>query len=49
MIPDLTIGNLTIDCVNAERACDFYADLMGWERTAAYGAWAVKTGNGITI
>jgi catechol 2,3-dioxygenase-like lactoylglutathione lyase family enzyme len=49
MIPDLTIGDLTIDCVNAERARDFYADLLGWEKTIAYGALAVKAGNGMTI
>jgi catechol-2,3-dioxygenase len=49
MIPDLTIGDLTIDCANAERARDFYADLMGWEKTTAYGALAVKTGNGHRI
>jgi len=42
MIPNLTIGDLTIDCANAERARDFYADLMGWEKTTAYGALAVK-------
>jgi catechol 2,3-dioxygenase-like lactoylglutathione lyase family enzyme len=49
MIPDLTIGDLTIDCANAERARDFYADLMGWEKTTAFGALAVKTDNGMTI
>jgi catechol 2,3-dioxygenase-like lactoylglutathione lyase family enzyme len=49
MIKNLTIGDLTIDCANAERARDFYADLMGWEKTTAYGALAVKTGNGMTI
>ena len=49
MIPDLTIGDLTIDCANAERARDFYADLMGWEKTTAFGALAVKTNNGMTI
>ena len=49
MIPNLTIGDLTIDCANAARARDFYADLMGWEKTTAYGALAVKTGNGMTI
>jgi len=49
MIPDLTIGDLTIDCANAERARDFYADLMGWEKTIAFGALAVKTDNDMTI
>lgn len=49
MISNLTIGDLTIDCVNTKRARDFYADLMGWEKTTAFGALAVKTDNGMTI
>ena len=49
MIKNLTIGDLTIDCANAERARDFYADVKGWEKTTAYGALAVKTNNGMTI
>jgi len=49
MIPNLTIGDLTIDCANAERARDFYADLMGWEKATAFGALAVKTSKGMTI
>ena len=49
MIPNLTIGDLTIDCANAERARDFYAGLMDWEKTTAFGSLAVKTNNGMTI
>ncbi|MDD2361852.1 MAG: VOC family protein [Oscillospiraceae bacterium] len=49
MILDLTIGDLTIDCANAERARDFYADLMGWEKTTAFGSLAVKTDKGMTF
>ena len=49
MIPNLTIGDLTIDCANAERARGFYANLMGWEKTVAYNCPALKTGNGLTI
>lgn len=49
MIPNLTIGDLTIDCANAERARNFYADLFGWEKTTAFGALAVKTDKGMMI
>ncbi|MDR1691834.1 MAG: hypothetical protein LBR72_00600 [Oscillospiraceae bacterium] len=49
MINKFTIGDLMIDCAKAERARDFYADLMGWETTIAYGCHAVKTDNGLTI
>jgi len=49
MIANLTIGDLMIDCANAERARDFYANLMGWEKTVAYNCPALKTDNGMTI
>ena len=49
MIPNLTIGDLTIDCANAERAREFYANLMGWEKTIAYNCIALNTDNGLTI
>lgn len=49
MIPNLTIGDITIDCADAERARDFYADLTGWEKTVAFDCLAVKTDNGMTI
>ena len=49
MIPNLTIGDITIDCANAELGRDFYADLMGWEKTTAFGALAVKTNKGMNI
>ena len=49
MIQDLTIGDLTIDCANAERARNFYADLMDWEKTIAFNCFALKTDNGMTI
>ena len=49
MIANLTIGDLMIDCADAVRARDFYANLMDWETIAAYGCPALKTGNGMTI
>ena len=49
MIPNFTIGDLMIDCANAERARDFYASLMGWEKIVAYNFPALKTCNGLTI
>ena len=49
MISDLAIGDLTIDCANAERARDFYAGLAGWEKTIAFHCLALKTGKGLTI
>ena len=49
MINNFTIGDLMIDCANAERARDFYANLMGYEKTIAYGCLALKTDNSLTI
>jgi len=49
MIPNLTIGDLMIDCASAERARDFYANFMGYEKTTAFGCLALKTDNGLTI
>jgi predicted enzyme related to lactoylglutathione lyase len=49
MIPNLTIGDLMIDCANSERARDFYANLTGWEKTVAFDCLALKTSNGMTI
>jgi predicted enzyme related to lactoylglutathione lyase len=49
MIPDLTIGNLMIDCTDPERARNFYAKLTNWEQTTAFGCSALKTENGLTI
>ena len=49
MKPNFTIGDLMIDCANAERARDFYANLMGWEKTIAFDHLAVKTEIGMTI
>ena len=49
MINNLTIGDLMIDCANAERTRDFYANLMSWEKTVTYNCLALKTYNGLTI
>ena len=49
MISDLTIGDLTIDCADSAHMRDFYADLMDWQRTIAYGNLALVTDNGLTI
>jgi len=49
LIPNLTIGDLMIDCYHASRARDFYADLMGWEKIIAFDCLALTTDNGLTI
>ncbi len=49
MVPNLTIGDLMIDCASAERARNFYSNLTGWEKTVAYDCLAIKTDTGLTI
>ena len=49
MIPNLIIGDLMIDCANAEHARNFYANLMGLEKTVSYDCPALKTDNGMMI
>jgi len=49
MIPNLTIGDLMIDCENAERARDFYANLTGWEKVVAFDCIALKAPSGMII
>ena len=38
-----------IDCANAERTLDFYVNLLGWEKTAAFNRPALKADNGMMI
>lgn len=49
MIGDITIGDLTIDCKNAHRAREFYANLTGWEKTIAFDCLALKTNNSMIL
>lgn len=49
MIANITIGDLMIDCANAERARDFYADITGWEKIRAFDCLALRAYNGLTI
>ena len=49
MIPSIIIGDLTIDCANANRTRDFYAELTGWAKTIAFDCLALKTHDGLVL
>jgi catechol 2,3-dioxygenase-like lactoylglutathione lyase family enzyme len=49
MINGLTVGDLSIDCVNPPRTRDFYAALTGWEKREAYGCPALVCENGLLL
>ena len=49
MIDNITIGDISIDCANPDRTCDFYAALTGWEKREAYGCPALVSNSGLLI
>ncbi|MFV0352301.1 MAG: VOC family protein [Oscillospiraceae bacterium] len=49
MVWNITIGDLTIDCADAHRAREFYAELTGWEKTIAFDCLALKAYNDMIL
>lgn len=45
MIDGIKLGNLLIDCKNAEELCDFYHGLLGGEKNVLFGLPALCSGN----
>ena len=43
MIDGITIGNIMIDCKDAQVLCDFYSALLGWQACTVYGLPAVRS------
>ena len=41
MIPGICLGNVAVDCIDAEKLRGFYAELLGWEKRELYGCPAV--------
>ena len=49
MIPNIAIGDLMVDCADAERARDFYANLTGWEKLRMIDCLALRTRDGLIV
>ncbi|GHU35097.1 hypothetical protein FACS1894105_03120 [Clostridia bacterium] len=49
MIKNITIGDISIDCLNPERTRDFYSELFGFEKRTMYNCPAVIADNGLVI
>jgi len=49
MIKGICIGNISIDCRDAQRLQDFYAGLLGWGKREMYGCPAVCSPDGIVL
>jgi len=43
------LGNVMIDCLDAEGLCNFYANLLGWEKCIMYGLPAVRSLDGVVF
>lgn len=47
MIQGIRLGNVMVDCGDARKLRDFYAELLGWEKCELYGQLAASSDNGI--
>lgn len=44
-----TLGNVMVDCADEKELQNFYAELLGWEKTTLFARPAVKGPNGIVF
>jgi hypothetical protein len=49
MIQGACLGNIGIDCKDAQMLQSFYSELLGWEKCEMYGSPAVCSQNGIVF
>ena len=49
VIKGICLGNIGIDCRDALRLQDFYAKLLGWEKSILYDCPAVSDSNGVVF
>jgi hypothetical protein len=49
MIKGACLGNVAIDCKDAQKLQNFYFELLGWEKLKMYGCPAVRGQNGIVF
>ena len=49
MIKGICLGNIGIDCKDALKLRDFYAELLGWEKREMYGCPALCSQGGIVF
>lgn len=49
MEKEVALGDVLVDCKDSAQLCNFYAELLGWEKFTLYGAPAVRSKNGITF
>jgi len=45
----IKLGNIAIDCRNANALSTFYEKLSGWQKTVLYGSLALKSDEGLVF
>ncbi len=46
---EVILGDVLVDCADAAGLQDFYAALLGWQKTEMYGSPAVKSKTGVVF
>lgn len=49
MNEELALGNVMVDCGDAEALQNFYGELLGWEQCRMYGCRAVRSSRGVVF
>ena len=49
MIQDIRLGNVMVDCNDEEKLCEFYHQLLGWEKCELFNLPAVRSKEGIVF
>ena len=49
MIQEIRLGNVMVDCDDEQKLCEFYHQLLGWEKCELFERPAVRSENGIVF
>lgn len=49
MTEEICLGNVMVDCGDAKTLCEFYAELLGWEKCRKYGLPGVHSKSGVVF
>ncbi|SEP31457.1 VOC family protein [Propionispora vibrioides] len=49
MIQGICLGNIMVDCDDEIKLCEFYHQLLGWEKRKMFGRPALCSGTGIVF
>jgi len=45
----IKLGNIAVDCKNANTLSNFYEKLLGWQKFVLYGSLALKSEEGVVL